>query len=278
MPTTIRRYADPAAHDTTTTQEEHRQYDEAGNLVRLLGSACCELNEFIYRPETGYALPSRVVQGAVNPTSPDRIQESYSYDLATGLVTHHVDADGRTATFNFDPRTLRLYSQSLPAKPQSQTPSSPFPTPSPPRAMIIYSYNDQALSTTARTAVFNAVGQPLQTASQTVVFRDGRGLTREQRSQAADGSSWTSSRAKYDPLGRLQRQSMPYRSNASGTPVGQIIWASITYDPLGRVTAAEPRYEWRDCDLPDVLQRGAAASGSVSVPRNHRSNGRSCWT
>ena len=39
LPTTIRRYADPAAHDTTTTQEEHRQYDEAGNLVRLLGSA-----------------------------------------------------------------------------------------------------------------------------------------------------------------------------------------------------------------------------------------------
>ena len=110
--------------------------------------------------------------------------------LPRELVTHHVDADGRTATFNYDPRTLRLYSQSLPAKPQSQTPSSPFPTPSPPRAMIIYSYNDQALSTTARTAVFNAVGQPLQTASQTVVFRDGRGLTREQRSQAADGSSW----------------------------------------------------------------------------------------
>src|SRR5262249_11734580 len=134
--------------------------------------------------------------------------------------------NGRTIEFFYEPDTLRLGLVALPAK----TPALAGP-------MIRYSYNDMALSTTALT--FFGAPDHISVASRSLTLRDGRGSTREERNQAADGSSWDVVATDYDAMGRLNRQSVPYRLNPDGTVAGQVVWAKYTHDPLGRTTATE---------------------------------------
>ncbi len=221
-----RRYADPVGLDQATRQEEQRRHDEAGNLVEIYGSECCESVEFSYEAATQYAWASSVVRGASDTTSPIRMQEAFGYDLNTGLVISHTDADGRGTTFTYIPDTLRIASTTLPAA-----------QPTVGRPVVIKEYDDAALSAALGAALLvetRVESTPDQgakiVAGQTVAAFDGLGRVRMERSRAADGA-WAIVVTEYDGLGRVQRRSLPYRE--ADAPA----WITHAYDALGRITS-----------------------------------------
>jgi RHS repeat-associated protein len=218
--TQIRRYADTATRDPLTTQLEDRVYDETGNLVLISGSSCCEVQRYLFEPLTQYAWPSRIIGGAHDPNSPLRMEESFRYDINTGLLIEASDAGGRiTRMFHF-PDSLRPARITFPA-----TEARPI-VPS-----IVYEYDDKAMTVEERHELFVPEVGPPVVASQIVTWSNGLGLSRDIRSRAANGE-WDVISLKYDVLGRLAAQSLPYRA-------GPPNWILQSNDPLGRLIAIE---------------------------------------
>lgn len=203
--TQVKTYADAANLGGAIV--EMRRYDIAGNLVTVSGTSCCEQISFSYTSATQYAYLTALTRGAANPASPARVTTTATYDFNTGLALSSTDANGRTTQMAYDATTLR---------PQMVTWST--------GAATNYTYDDAALKVTATTVDwYGFIGR------QTVAQLNGLGLVRRTE-VLAEGGLWDVVETKYDKLGRLWKQSRPFRSGE--TPQ----WGEVTYDALGRVT------------------------------------------
>ncbi|WP_165554444.1 RHS repeat domain-containing protein [Kribbella capetownensis] len=214
--TEIRRYANPFQPRDPVI--ERRTYDITGNLVSA-ESGRCERSAYEYTIATQYAYPERQVHGPASPASA-QILTSTTYDFGTGLATSTTDSNGRTTQASYEPSSLR---------PQLII----WPT----AAMTAFGYDDEqvAVTQTTRAADGSLAGQ------QTTV-RNGLGLVKReatltdiQRFENPELGELTVdvvdiTDRQYDALGRLWRQSRPYRN-------GHVpVFTEMLRDSLGRVT------------------------------------------
>lgn len=204
--TKIIKYADPdnltAASNSTTT----RTYDMAGNIIAA-SSACCEQTSFSYELAMQYAYPSSKTRGSADQTSLSRVTTSTTYDFNTGLVLSTTDANSRTAQNKYDPASLRLKKVIMPTG-----------------ARTDYDYELSSLKVT-QTSYTTLTGTTVT--GKNVKYLNGLGLVSKEESPGPDGTDIVET--KYDQLGRLWKQSRPYRSG--DTPQ----WSETVYDLLGRV-------------------------------------------
>ncbi|MGH3844217.1 MAG: RHS repeat-associated core domain-containing protein [Pseudonocardiaceae bacterium] len=214
--TQIRRYANPFQPRDPVI--EGRTYDITGNLVST-ESGRYERSAYEYTSAAQYAYPERQVRGPAAPTSA-QIVTSTTYDFGTGLATSTTDANGRSTQTSYQPASLR---------PRQVT----WPT----GVTTTFGYDDQQLAVTQTTRA--AGGSPV--GQQTTVY-NGLGLVKREAT-LTDTQTFENSRLgeltvdvlditdrQYDALGRLWKQSRPYRS-------GQVpAFTEVFRDSLGRVT------------------------------------------
>jgi len=235
--TQIKKYADAANLAGATT--ETRRYDIAGNMVAA-STSCCEQTSWSYTVDTQYAYPQAQTRGAADPSGP-RVTTSAVYDFNTGLVLATTDADGRTSQTIYDANTLR---------PQTSYASS--------GAYTSYAYDDTAM----------VVGETTRTADGTLASQSVRrlnGLGQIKREEAlATGGAWDVVETQYDELGRIRRQTRPYRAGQE-----QPQWNETQYDALGRVVSvrapdgSQTRVFYNEVQRPDV------ASGEPGQTERH---------
>jgi len=184
----VKRYGD--APNLAGAISETRRYDITGNLVTVSGSSCCEQISFRYTSTTQYAYPTAITRGAADPNSPARVTTAASYDFNTGLMLATTDANGRTTQTFYSPTTLRL--------------SAVY---SPTMASITYDFDDAALTImeTTRDNLF------IDIAAQRIKRLNGLGLVRREET-LAEGGLWDVVETQYDVLGRLWKQTRPFRS------------------------------------------------------------------
>lgn len=195
----------------TYTDASHRNgaiirkyfYDITGNLIKT-STPLCE-KSYKYTRETAYAYPVEQTRGSADPSSPARITNKATYDINTGLVLTTEDADGRTTNMTYftsqRPNTVKL----------------------PMGGSIAYSYDDAALKImeTVKDNQNNIVGQSIK-------LLNGLGLVRREE-VLAEGNEWNIIETKYDVMGRIWKQTQPFRNDQ----VQQ--WSETFYDALGRI-------------------------------------------
>ncbi len=200
--TRITKYADAA--NLTAPIVETRGYDVTGNLVTV-SSSCCDEARDNYTIDTQYAFAVSRNQGSSDPNSATRVTTSVSYDFNTGLPLAHTDANGRVSYTDFSAGALRPSSSRLPTG-----------------AYTAYAYNDDQTSVTETT--YHAGGA---VASSSIKYFNGRGQVYQEQTLAA-GGAWDIVSTMYDQLGRVWKQSSPYRSGQAA------YWTENFYDALGR--------------------------------------------
>jgi YD repeat-containing protein len=131
---------------------------------------------------------------------------SATYDFNTGLVRSATDANGRQSTNDYDAGSLRPTSSIAPTL-----------------AHTDYAYDDAAMTVTSITYVTPGIST---IADQNMKLLNGRGQVRQGKAMGAS-SVWDIVDAEYDSMGRVVKQSRPYRS---GSPN----WTIVSYDALGR--------------------------------------------
>ena len=208
--TQVTTYAD--AINLTGPVTETRRYDITGNLVTA-STSCCEQTSFNYTVDTQYAYPLSQTRGsATDPYA--QVMTSATYDFNTGLVFSATDANGRQSQTSYFPETLRPQTASLPSG-----------------AHTDYAYDDTAMTVTETTYL---EPHPTHTtiADQNVKLLNGRGQVRQEKALGA-GGVWDIVDAIYDNMGRVSRQTRPYR--AGDTPQ----WSTTVYDALSRVVSVQ---------------------------------------
>jgi RHS repeat-associated protein len=204
--TRITKYTNAA--NLTGAVVETRGYDVAGNLVKS-STSCCEEARVGYGVDTQYAYPTSQSRGAADPNSPVRITTSLTYDFNTGLPLSSTDANGRVSSTEFAADSLRPTFSRLSTG-----------------AYTAYTYD--ATQTAVTETVHHAGGG---VASSSIKYFNGRGQIRREQALAA-GGAWDTVETKYDQLGRVWKQSLPYRA-------GQTVhWTENFYDVLGRGSKA----------------------------------------
>lgn len=239
-------YADAANPASGISQT--KQYDVTGNLVAESAS-CCELKTYDFNVGTQYAYPTSATRGAADQSSLIRNTTQATYDYNTGLVKTTTDANGRTDTNNYDAETLR------PTIPTTST-----------GAYSVTGYYDANMEIIHE--VHEAGGN---LASNTITTLNGLGQATRTATRGAN-NVWDIVNTEYDNLGRVRRQTKPYRN---GEPV---YWTEVEYDALGRTTKViEP-----DGSVAQAIYNEAAGvNGSSGLPgetiRNVDAWGRERW-
>jgi RHS repeat-associated protein len=215
--TQVKRYADAMGLDQGTAVVETRTYDVAGN-VRAQTTSCCEETSFTYTTNTQYAWPESQTNGS--PSDPNKQNiASATYDYWTGLVMTSTDANGRDSQTEYDPDTLR------PVREYSPTKASP------PGAYQYHIYDD--LNLYVADFVYEAGQSGGNFASRSDKYFDG--LARVIK-EVAFGKDYAPDvvETTFDNLGRVWRQSRPYRANSNLSPAETVQWSTVTYDSLNR--------------------------------------------
>jgi RHS repeat-associated protein len=215
--TQVKTYSDAA--NLTGAITEDRTYDITGNLITAT-TACCQQMSFNYTSATQYAYPASQTRGSATDAA-QQVTTSAIYNVSTGLVTSSTDANGRTTSTDYDSVTLR---------PQTITLQS--------GAVTTYGYDDAAMTVTEITRLSAGTTAPI--AAQSFRQLNGRGQVSTEKALAAAADTtnnipdvWDYVDTEYDVLGRVKKQSRPYRSGE--TPQ----WTTSTYDALGRISKVE---------------------------------------
>lgn len=217
--TQVTTYADAvnlggAAVETST-------YDINGNKVTT-STSCCEQTRLTYSAAMHYAYPVTQSRGSASTPSARNTNHA-AYDFHTGSLLSRTDENGRTSQTNYQAGTLR---------PQAFV--------SPTGAQTTYAYDDTSLKVIETTTAAPAEGGAV--AGKNVKYLNGKGqVRREEALGGAEASPWEYSvldavETKYDQLGRIWKQSRPYRVG-----VEQARMTEYFYDHLSRpVEAVEP--------------------------------------
>jgi RHS repeat-associated protein len=205
--TQIKRYADAVNLDQGTAVVETRTYDIAGN-VREQTPSCCEKTTFTYTPNTQYSWPESQTSGSPSDATKQN-GASATYDYWTGLIMTSTDANGRSSQTVYDSNTLRLVYEYLPTG-----------------AYQYHVYDD--LNLYVANFVYEAGQSGGNFASRGDNHFDGLGRVVKKVAYGKD-HVWDVVETKYDDLGRVWRQSRPYRYGAEPPQ-----WSTVVYDSLSR--------------------------------------------
>ena len=206
--TQVINYSNAAVEPAAGAITETRSYDITGNVISASAS-CCQLMSFEYTEATQYAYPESQTRGSATDAL-KRVKMEATYDFNTGLVVSAKDANGRISTISYYPGTLR---------PQTQTIAT--------GARTEFSYDDVALAETRETYLAPPPADTGALTSKSVKYMNGAGGVKQERALGA-GGVWDIVDTKYDKMGRLWKQTRPYRNG--DTPLEMV----ITYDALGR--------------------------------------------
>lgn len=189
-------------------------YDIAGNQ-RTGSTDCCQEISTVYSTATQFSRPDSQTRGSSNPSSPDRLTQTVTYDANTTLPISIVDYNGQKSTFSYDAISRPLV-------------TTLNVTPTYNGATTTVSYNDSAMSRTELVQKSTAEGSG--TVSNSTSYFNGRGQVNKTTYQAGT-SNHNATSIKYDVMGRLWKVSRPYDS--AGSPSD---WSESAYDYLSRVT------------------------------------------
>jgi RHS repeat-associated protein len=217
--TQVTTYSNAAAEPAAGAVTETHTYDIDGNMLTS-SSSCCEQTGFGFAAATQYAYPTSTTRGATDPNSPTRVTTGATYDFNTGLLMTQTDPDGRTSSMSYFASSLRPQEDVLPTG-----------------GRTTYAYDDAAMTVT--TATLLAAGGPVVGKSRS--YLNGMGQVKRVESLGGwEASTWDASvlnvvDTKYDVLGRVWKESRPYRK---GVEPGDL-FTTNTYDVLGRVLSIE---------------------------------------
>jgi len=204
--------------ETNTWLETHAMFDNFGN-VRKVWDASGDPTRFVeveYSPVYHYAYPTKTKAPAPDPSGVHGMTEgseiSRVYDFNTGLLTSVTDANGQTATTEYDAllRPIRINPPaggSISETIYNDTPGNIWVK----RRQQIDEYN-WAESTT---------------------YFDNLGRAFKSRTKDLQGD--VVAEIRYDNFGRLKATSNPYRVDANGNPTESIYWSKPRYDEINRV-------------------------------------------
>ncbi|MDQ3802888.1 MAG: DUF4214 domain-containing protein [Acidobacteriota bacterium] len=211
--TEVKTYANAAALTGAVT--EGRTYDINGNQVTA-STSCCEQTAVTYTSATQYAYPSSRWRGSATDSAV-RVTVGATYDFSTGLTLSQTDENGRVGQQTYFAATLRPQQNSLPTG-----------------ARTSYQYDDSLLKVTETVTAAPAAGGGV--AGKVVKYLNGLGQVRREEALAApEAATWDASvldvvETKYDRMGRVWKQSRPYRK---GSEVARM--TEHLYDEFGRV-------------------------------------------
>ena len=206
--TSVRRYFKPGSFIT-----ESRVYDKTGNL-RTVSSSCCEQTKITYTENTQFAYPEELIRGsATDPAHQNRTTATYYVNV--GLAP--------------TPSTPTTEPPSPSTMPQRCAPKSSGRRPGPIRTTFtttrIWWFMTASISTTSCSP---AIRSALAAGSDQSV--DGHGRT---HGEIAYGAGLVADvvNTKFDGVGRVWKQSRPYRSGSESPQ-----WFTYEFDSLDRVT------------------------------------------
>jgi hypothetical protein len=181
---------------------ETRSYDITGNMVTA-STSCCEQTSYTYQSATQYAYPASVTRGSATDTT-QQVKTSATYSLGTGLVLTATDANLRITSTAYYAGTLRPQKVTLPTG-----------------AYTLYDYDDSAMAMTE--TIYLSGGTVI--ANQNIKRLDGLGLVnREEALTRVDGvDQWDIVDTMYDKLGRVWKQTRPYRSGDVLQPLAGLL-------------------------------------------------------
>ncbi len=205
--TQIKTFSDAAALAGAIT--ETRTYDINGNMVTA-STACCEQTRVTYTSATQYAYPTSQTRGSATNTA-QQVTTSATYSFNTGLLLSTTDANSRTTATTYLVTNLRPQKITLPTG-----------------AFTSYAYDDSGMVVTETTYLSGGT----VIASKNIKRLNGLGQVSQEEALTRENSVdyWDLVETTYDMLGRVWKQTMPYRSGE--TPQ----WSETFYDALGRVS------------------------------------------
>jgi RHS repeat-associated protein len=223
--------------DSNTTASgaiiENRTYDMAGNL-RTAATSCCQQMSFNYTSDTAYSSPASQTRGSASVAA-QQMTTSAIYNFSTGLLASSTDANGRTTSTDYEDTTLRPKTITLPTG-----------------AVTTYDYYDATMKVIETTKI-SATGT---IATKSTSQLNGRGQVRSVEALGANNVSDFVD-TQYDVLGRVWKQSRPYRD----TETKQL--TTYTYDALGRTTKVEaPDGSTTEASFNEAGRPGAATADS----------------
>lgn len=201
--------------DANNWIETHSQFDNFGNVRKVWDSTgdTSRFNESFYDPVYKYAFVTKVKTPAPDPTGVHGMTESSevtrTYDFVTGLIQSITDANGQTATIEYD--SLFRVKKILPPAGGSITEKI---------------YNDDANNLWVK--IRKQINEN-SWAEQTTFYDT---LGRPYKNQIKDLQGDVFTEIKYDSIGRTEKTSNPYRQNE------QKLWNKARYDDAGRVVEA----------------------------------------
>ena len=220
--TEVKKYADAGNHSGPVT--ETYRYDITGNVVEA-STLQCEQRGSEYSAAMQYAYQTADTCGSADPSSPVRTKTTAVYDFGTGVPLFATDANGSTVSIGYYPKSLR--------------PREVYWLGEPGLEHRLYSYDDANLAT--QEVTLNSYASDV--VSQVVRRFNGLGLARREE-RLGDGDTWNFVETQYDALGRLWKQTLPFRAGE------QVHWSERSYDGLGRLTMLRaPKLE----RVPDLL-------------------------
>jgi RHS repeat-associated protein len=197
----------------------YTQYDIFGN-VRRAEVSCCNSKNFSYSDATThYSQPDSVTDGTPNVIP--FLTTSFIYDFNTSLVTSTTDPQNRTTSFSYD-SAWRLDAVTVPQS--AFTTTTRFDKDANNNDLLAYS---QKVSYTDTDGIAKTITSKNWFDGAGRVIRAGTG-------QGSTPTSFDTVQVRYDPVGRVLKQSNPYLGDASGNG-SPSYWTVNTYDPLSRV-------------------------------------------
>ncbi|MFN0140396.1 MAG: RHS repeat-associated core domain-containing protein [Pyrinomonadaceae bacterium] len=204
--------------ETDTWLETHAMYDNFGN-VRKVWDTSGDATRFVeveYSSTNYYAYPTKTKAPAPDPTGVHGMTEgseiSRHYDFNTGLLLSVTDANGQTATNEYD-NLLR------PTRVNPPVGGSVSET--------IYNDTPGNLWVKRRQQI-----DEYNWAESTTYFDN---LGRAVKSRTKDLQGDVASEIRYDSFGRVKAASNPYRVDTNGYATEPVYWSKPRYDDINRV-------------------------------------------
>lgn len=213
--TTTRRWLDTSNTWIATTQK----YDVAGNIIEMTDGRGNTSQVDFSSDSNAYAFPSATRTAVPDPTgqagSSTRLETTYIYDFASGLVISSTDPNGQTTSYSYIDPLDRVTTVVRPAG----------------AGQTVYAYGDNIGDLYVRTET------SLDNTRQIVSHQYFDGLGRATRSFSDEGDTYIVTDTQYDAAGRVSRVSNPHRTailnDSNINPSGE--WTTNEYDGLGRI-------------------------------------------
>jgi RHS repeat-associated protein len=205
-------------NESNSWLESHTMYDNFGNVWKVWDTSG-DQNRYVetqYSPTSKYAYPTKTISKGPDPTgihgSNQGSEITRVFDFNTGLLTSVTDANGQTATTEYDGllRPIRI------TPPAGGSISETIYNDTPGDTWVKSRQQIDENNWAERTTYFDRVGRAYKT------------RTRDIQGDVA-------SRVEFDDFGRVARSSNPYRVDAEGNPAEPVYWSKPRYDQLNRV-------------------------------------------